>query len=172
MTEAGPEFVVAFREENALEEDIVISQPDITNVIRSKAAIFAAARVLVRKVGLEVDQIEHIYVAGGFGNYLDARRAIDIGLLPDVPVEKIEYIGNGSVQGANLVIRSTEAAREAERIAGSMTYIDLSTDNMFMDEYVQASFLPHTDARLFPSVQESLLQGADLISSGSTLRTV
>jgi len=169
MAEAGPEFVIAFQDENALDEDIVIAQPDISNVIRSKAAIFAAARVLVRKVGLEVGQIEHIYVAGGFGNYLDARRAIDIGLLPDVPVERIDYIGNGSVQGANLVIRSAEAGHEAERIARSTTYIDLSTDNTFMDEYVQASFLPHTDLRLFPSVQETILGGSDLISSGSSL---
>jgi len=169
-TETGPEFVIAFEEENALDEDIVITQPDITNVIRSKAAIFAAARVLVRKVGLEVNQIQRIYVAGGFGNYLDARRAIDIGLLPDVPVEKIRYIGNGSVQGANLVIRSVEAAHEAERIARTMTYVDLSTDNMFMDEYVQASFLPHTDVRLFPSVQESIVGRTDPISSGSLLR--
>ena len=170
-TETGPEFVIAFQDENALDEDIVIAQPDISNVIRSKAAIFAAARVLVRKVGLEVNEIEHIYVAGGFGNYLDARRAIDIGLLPDVPVEKIHYIGNGSVQGANLAIRSVEAARDAERIAQSMTYIDLSTDTMFMDEYVQASFLPHTDARLFPSVQESMARESDVVSSNTWLRT-
>ena len=170
-TETGPEFVIAFQDENALDEDIVIAQPDISNVIRSKAAIFAAARVLVRKVGLEVNEIEHIYVAGGFGNYLDARRAIDIGLLPDVPVEKIHYIGNGSVQGANLAIRSVEAARDAERIAQSMTYIDLSTDTMFMDEYVQASFLPHTDVRLFPSVQESMARESDVVSSNTWLRT-
>jgi len=153
MTELGPEFVVSFRDENALDEDLVITQPDIANVIRSKAAIFAAARVLLRKVGLEVDDIKRIYVAGGFGNYLDIGRAIDIGLLPDVPVDRVHYLGNGSVQGAKMVIKSSEANEHIERIADNMTYVDLSTDNMFMDEYVQASFLPHTNMELFPSVK-------------------
>ncbi len=152
VTETGPEFVVSAREENALDEDLVITQPDIDNIVRSKAAVFAAARVLLRKVGLEVNELKTIYVAGGFGNYLDVGRAVYIGLLPDVPVERIQYIGNGSVQGAKIVVQSTDAAREAERIANNMTYVNLSTDNMFMDEYVQASFLPHTDTNLFPSV--------------------
>ena len=151
-TELGPEFVVSFREDNALDEDLVITQPDIDNIIRSKAAIFAAARVLLRKVSLEVDDLTTIYVAGGFGSYLDVGRTVFIGLLPDVPVDRIHYIGNGSVQGAKMVIQSTDAARDVEQIANNMTYVDLSTDNMFMDEYVQASFLPHTNMELFPSV--------------------
>jgi len=155
-TDLGPEFIVSYSEDNAIDEDVVITQPDIDNVIRSKAAIFAAARVLLRKVGLEVNDIKVIHVAGGFGNYLDVRRAVDIGLLPDMPVDRIHYVGNGSVQGAKTVIQSAAAAADVERIADNMTYIDMSTDNLFMDEYIQASFLPHTNMELFPSVKQRL----------------
>jgi len=157
-TELGSEFVVSFRENNAFDEDLVITQPDIDNIIRSKAAVFAAARVLLRKVGLEVHDLKTIYVAGGFGSYLDVGRAVFIGLLPDAPDDSFHYIGNGSVQGAKIVIQSTDAACDIERIANNMTYVDLSTDNMFMDEYVQASFLPHTNMELFPSVMRWIEQ--------------
>lgn len=156
VTESGPEFVLCFKNECALDENIVITQPDISNILRSKAAIFAAARVLLRKVGLEIADINTIFVAGGFGSYLDVTRVVDIGLLPDVPPDRIHYIGNGSVQGAKMVVRSQDAANRIKDIAHNMTYVDLSTDNMFMDEYVQASFLPHTDIDLFPSVRQRL----------------
>ena len=91
-----------------------------------------------------------VYVAGGFGTYLDIRKAILIGLLPDVPPERVTLIGNGSVAGAKMTLLSYEVWRRAIEVAQKMTYRELSTDPAFMEEYVSAMFLPHTDCARFP----------------------
>jgi uncharacterized 2Fe-2S/4Fe-4S cluster protein (DUF4445 family) len=101
---------------------------------------------------LSFDDIEQVFIAGGFGNYLDLPAAVAIGLLPDIPLEKVKFIGNSSLSGAKLALLSREALDEVEKIAQKMTYIDLSSNNQFMDEYSSALFLPHTNVELFPSV--------------------
>jgi uncharacterized 2Fe-2S/4Fe-4S cluster protein (DUF4445 family) len=92
-------------------------------------------------------------IAGGFGNYLNIEDAIEIGLLPDISHDKYEFVGNTSVKGAQLSLLSREAFQETERIGKMMTYIELSSDNNFMEEFVAAMFLPHTDLNLFPSIK-------------------
>jgi len=149
----GIEFVLAYSDETAIERDIVITQPDINNLVRSKAAVYAGASVLIKSMDLSFDDLERVFIAGGFGNYLDLPAAISIGLLPDIPLHKISFIGNSSLSGAKLAILSGEAFAEVERIAQKMTYIDLSSNNQFMDEYSSALFLPHTNLELFPSVR-------------------
>ena len=130
---------------------IVITQADIANLIRSKAGVYAAIQILMESTGTAVDQLEAIYVAGGFGNYLDVRKAIDIGLLPDVPVERIHFVGNTSIAGAKMAAMSRHALAKAEDIAGRMTYFDLMNHPHYMDAFIQANFLPHTDLARFPS---------------------
>lgn len=132
--------------------EIYISQSDVTNLIRSKAAIYAACKMIMKAVELDFSAVENIYVAGGFGNHLDVGNAVSIGLLPDVPLEKIKFMGNTALRGARLAGLSGEASAEIARIAGMMTYYELSTDPAFMDEFVAASFLPHTHIEEFPSV--------------------
>jgi uncharacterized 2Fe-2S/4Fe-4S cluster protein (DUF4445 family) len=100
----------------------------------------------------KLDDLEAIYLAGGFGNFLDVRQAVTIGMLPDVPIEKIQFVGNTSIAGAKTVLLSQKALSTAEEIAKSMTYFDLMSHSGYMDEFVRASFLPHTDLSLFPSV--------------------
>lgn len=101
---------------------------------------------------LDVDYIDRVYIAGGFGNYINITDAINIGMLPDLPAEKYEYVGNSSIQGAMLVLLCREALLEAEELASRMTYIELSVGNLFMDEFISAVFIPHTDLSLFPSL--------------------
>jgi uncharacterized 2Fe-2S/4Fe-4S cluster protein (DUF4445 family) len=132
---------------------IVITQADISNLIRSKAGVFAAIKVLMKAMETETEDIETVYVAGGFGNFLNVRQAVVIGMLPDVPVEKIKFVGNTSIAGAKTVLLSKKAHETAEKIARSMTYFDLMTHPGYMDEFIMASFLPHTDLSLFPSAQ-------------------
>ena len=146
------EFVLAYADETAIDRDIVITQPDINNLVRSKAAVYAGASVLIKSMNLKFDDVERLFIAGGFGNYLDLPGAISIGLLPDIPLHKIRFIGNSSLSGAKLAILSKEAFAEVEKIAQKMTYIDLSSNSQFMDEYSSALFLPHTNLELFPSV--------------------
>ncbi|GAB4347497.1 MAG: ASKHA domain-containing protein [Candidatus Abyssubacteria bacterium] len=152
-TDDGIEFVLVRAEETAIGRDIVITQPDIDNLVRSKAAVYAGASVLIKSLGLTFEELEHLYIAGGFGNYLDLPAAVAIGLLPDIPLERIKFIGNSSLSGAKLAILSQEAFAEVEHIAQKMTYIDLSSNLQFMDEYSSALFLPHTNLELFPSVK-------------------
>jgi uncharacterized 2Fe-2S/4Fe-4S cluster protein (DUF4445 family) len=131
---------------------IVITQADIDNLIRSKAGVFAAIKVLMESTQAKPADLEAIYLAGGFGNFLNIRQAVTIGMLPDVPVEKIHFVGNTSIAGAKTILLSRKAQETAEQIAGSMTYFDLMSHPEYMEEFIRAKFLPHTDLSLFPSV--------------------
>lgn len=151
--ETGPEFVLAWHHETDLDSDVVITEADVKNLLRAKGAVFAGIRTLLQVMGLQVEDIERIYVAGGFGNYLNIRDAIEIGLLPDLPTDRYQFIGNSSVKGACMALLSQKAWAEVEDLAGMMTYIELSVGNMFMDEFISSLFIPHTDMTLFPSVE-------------------
>jgi uncharacterized 2Fe-2S/4Fe-4S cluster protein (DUF4445 family) len=151
--DGGPEFVLAWEDETELDSDIVITESDVKNLLRAKGAVFAGIRTLLITLGLEVEDIEKIYVAGGFGNYLNIRDAVVIGLLPDLPLERYQFIGNSSVKGACMSLLSQQAWVEAQDLAGKMTYIELSVGNLFMDEFISSLFIPHTDLSLFPSVE-------------------
>jgi len=133
-------------------QEIVITQADIENLIRSKAGVFAAIKVLMDSTQTKTEDIDAIYLAGGFGNFLNVQQAVTIGMLPDVPLEKIQFVGNTSIAGAKTVLLSREALEAAEQIAKSMTYFDLMSHPGYMDEFIRANFLPHTDLSLFPSV--------------------
>ncbi len=133
-------------------QEIVITQADIDNLVRSKAGVFAAIRVLMNSTQTKVEDIDTIYIAGGFGNFMNVQQAVTVGMLPDVPVEKIRFVGNTSIAGAKTVLMSRKALETAEKIANSMTYFDLMSHSGYMDEFVRANFLPHTDLSLFPSV--------------------
>ena len=155
--EEGAEFILAWKEETAgASGDIVITQADIDNLMRSKAAVYAAASVMMEKMGMTWDDIARIYVGGAFGNYLNIEKSVLIGLLPDLPLTKYRFIGNSSITGAKLAMLSTKALAKAEEIANKMTYIELSADNTFMEQFTAAIFLPHTDMSLFPSVGAKL----------------
>jgi len=133
--------------------EIVITQPDINNLVRSKAGVFAAIRVLMEATQTKPEDLDAIYLAGGFGNFLNIQQAVTIGMLPDVPLEKIQFVGNASIAGAKTVLLSRKALDTAEKIAKSMTYFDLMSHPGYMDEFIKAGFLPHTDLSLFPSVK-------------------
>jgi len=150
IDEEGPEFILHRGEV----KDIVLTEADIENILRAKAAIYAGMSVLLKEVGLSLDIVERIYIAGGFGNYLNVEKAIMIGMLPDMPLEKFSFIGNTSIAGAYLCLLSDKMRREAEDIAKKMTYVELSVSRGFMDEYMSALFLPHTNIDLFPSIKE------------------
>lgn len=136
--------------------EIVITQPDIDNLVRSKAGVFAAIRVLMDSTQTGPEDLDAVYLAGGFGNFLNVHQAVTIGMLPDVAAEKIQFVGNTSIAGAKAVLLSRKALETAEKIAQSMTYFDLMSHPQYMDEFMRAKFLPHTDLSLFPSVTEGL----------------
>lgn len=150
--EEGWEFVLVWGREAAHGNDIVILESDIQNILRAKGAIFAAVRSLLNHMGMTVDDLDEVLIAGGFGNSLNIRDAVTIGMLPDVTREKYRYVGNTSLKGAQMVLTSGDALKEVGEIAKGMTYLELSVGVGFMDEFVSALFLPHTDLTLFKSV--------------------
>jgi len=151
--EGRKEFVVADREGSDSSADIVITEADIENLKRAKAAIYSAAAILVRHMDLDFSKVRKIFIAGGFGTCVDMENAIAIGLLPDLDREKFEFIGNSALSGARQMLLSYEAAKVAEEIARKTTYFELSVDPGYMDEYMAALFFPHTDLARFPHVK-------------------
>lgn len=157
----GLEFVLFPGTETALGRDIVITEADISNLIHSKGSIYMAAESLLDHVGMTFDDLQHVYIAGGFGNYLKIEEGIRIGLLPDIDPAKFKYIGNGSVQGAKMALLSQEALRYIqEQIANAMTYLELSSYHKYMNEYSSCLFLPHTNIEKFPSLAKQPPEGA------------
>ena len=151
--ENGAEFVIAFKEETETFADIVISEADIENIKRAKAAIYSAAATLVKHMNLEFGQIKKIFIAGGFGTNIDVYNAVSIGLLPDLDISRFKFVGNSSLAGSRAILLSHEAMEKADEIAKKITYFELSVDNRYMDEYMAALFFPHTDLSKFPSVK-------------------
>ncbi len=147
-----PRYILVYAGETEMGEHITISESEIANLIKSKGAVFAAIKSLVDYVGLRFDQLVTIYVAGGFGSSLNIPKAIAIGLLPDIDTKNIQYIGNSALTGARMILLSKAAMQKSRVIARRMTNIELSNYPPFMNEFIASLFLPHTDAKLFPSV--------------------
>jgi len=131
--------------------DITINEKDLENLKYTKAAIFSGVMTLLRNTGVKFDEINKIFIAGGFGNFIDLESAILVGLFPDVEREKYKFIGNGSLDGAYRQLIDENARKTAENIASNVTYVDLSKDGNFVDEYSAALYFPHSRLDLFPT---------------------
>jgi len=154
MGEHGAEYVVAWGEDGR--PDIVLTEVDINNLMRAKGAVYAGFSTLLRSLELDFSMVEQILIAGSFGQYINLEKAIQIGLLPDLPWDRFRYLGNTSLLGAYQTLLCREMRETADQIAARMTYLELSADNRFMQEYTSALFLPHTDLEVFPSVKALL----------------
>ena len=149
-------YVLAFPEESETGREVSINEVDIDNFIRAKGAIFSASDTLLKSVDMTVDMIDHVYVAGGIGSGINMRNAVNIGMFPDVELAKFSYIGNSSLAGAYAMVLSDQATAKTTEVAANMTYLELSTYPGYMDSFVAACFLPHTDASLFPSCNQEV----------------
>jgi uncharacterized 2Fe-2S/4Fe-4S cluster protein (DUF4445 family) len=156
QSDDGRGFLIEAAERTASGEDLVITASDLENLVRTKAAIYAACARILDNVGLGWDAVTRVYIAGGFGRYIQIAGAVRIGMLPDLPHEKFRYIGNSALTGAYISLLSREQRDRLAEIAACTTYVDLSSDPRYMDSYVQAMFLPHTDRSLFPTVAREL----------------
>ena len=148
-------YVLATKEEAGSVKDIEINEVDIDNFIRAKGAIFSAIYTMLLSLDFDVSMIENVYVAGGIGSGINMENAINIGMFPDIGVEKYHYIGNSSLAGAYVMVLSEPAEEIVYELAKNMTYMELSTTPGYMDEFVSACFIPHTNANLFPNVKQA-----------------
>ena len=149
-------YILAFEEEAGSVKDVEITEVDIDNFIRAKGAIFSAIRTMLTSLDFDVSMIDDVYVAGGIGSGINMQNAVNIGMFPDIPIEKFHYIGNSSLTGAYLMLLSTPAEKKTYELAANMTYMELSTVPIYMDEFVGACFIPHTDTGMFPTVMEEI----------------
>ena len=148
-------YILANAAESETGREIAITEVDIESFIRAKAAIFSAIHTMLASLDMDVSVLEHVYVAGGIGSGINMENAVRIGMLPDIDRSLFEYVGNSSLAGAYAMTLSDAADEKIHELAQGMTYLELSTHPGYMDEFVAACFLPHTDAGLFPSsVQE------------------
>jgi uncharacterized 2Fe-2S/4Fe-4S cluster protein (DUF4445 family) len=166
----GPEYVVAWGEETAHGHDIAVSKVDIENLLRAKAAIYGGFNVLAQSVGVNLADVNRLLIGGSFGQYINVEKAVQIGLLPDLPAppgsaspwDRFQFLGNTAVRGAYMALLRRDVRARLTGIAGMMTYLELSADNSFYDAFTSALFLPHTDATLFPTVRATLAERSGL----------
>ncbi len=149
---SGYEYIVCRAAESGINEDIVLTEVDLDNILRAKAAMFSGYTCLLDKVGLKLEDLDRVIIAGAFGSFINLEHAITIGLLPDIPRDKFRFIGNGSLKGARLACIDGKLLERSRDIARSMMNIELSEDPSYMDNFMAALFFPHTRAELFPSI--------------------
>ena len=145
----GKEFVLAFEGELGATQDIALNETDIDNFIRAKGSIYSAYRTMLAAVGTEEADLDRVIIAGGIGSGINIEHAISLGMLPNLPREKFSYIGNSSLTGAAAMLVSQKAEEKVFELGRSMTYLELSMEPGYMEEFVAACFIPHTDASLF-----------------------
>jgi uncharacterized 2Fe-2S/4Fe-4S cluster protein (DUF4445 family) len=151
--EDGPEYVLVYAEDSALDRDITLTEPDVDNLMRAKGAMYAAYITLLESVGLTIHELDRVILAGGFGQSINVERAQIIGLLPELPAERFNFVGNGSLLGARLVALSNPLRQEVGDIVDKMTNFELSVAPGYMDNYTSSLFLPHTECeKLFPEI--------------------
>ena len=150
-TENGNEYVIAYAEDTEIGQDITLSEVDIDNLMRAKGAMFAGYVTLLESVGLRLQDLEQVILAGAFGSFVNIDNAIAIGLLPDLPRDRYQFVGNASLLGATLLAFSREMLEEELQVAKMMTNFELSETPGYMNQYIAALFLPHTQAEYFPS---------------------
>ena len=150
------EYVMAWQPDTQIDRDVVLTEIDIENLIRAKGAIYSGCMTLLEEVGMGVADIEHIILAGGFGSYVDLEKAMTIGLLPEIDPDRVTFIGNGSLMGAKMSALTNRIRRDVVDVTRMMTSFELSETPSYMDNYIAALFLPHTDMNQFPRVKQRL----------------
>ena len=155
--EHGGEYVIAWGDETQSGQDIVITRVDVDNLLRAKAAIYAGFTVLANSVGVPLEMVDQVLIGGAFGKYINVEKAVEIGLLPDMPWDRFHFLGNTAVKGAYFALLDRNLRERVKAIAARMTYIELSADNTFYEAFMSALFLPHTDITRFPTVEAAML---------------
>ena len=150
------EYVLAWKDDTQIDRDVVLTEIDIENLIRAKGAIYSGCMTLLTEVGMNIQDIEHIILAGGFGSYVDLEKAMVIGLLPEMDPAKVTFIGNGSLMGARMSSLTNRIRKDVVEVTAKMTNFELSDTPSYMDNYIAALFLPHTDINQFPKLKARL----------------
>jgi uncharacterized 2Fe-2S/4Fe-4S cluster protein (DUF4445 family) len=151
-------FVIAWRDESAIGRDITISEKDVQEILLAKAAIRSGIAILMKEKGVREEEIDHLYIAGAFGEYLNPQSALFIGLIPDVPLNRISFVGNTAIIGAKMCLLSRSMRRIADELSQKIRYVELTAHPDFHREFVDALFIPHRDLSRYPTVMKYISQ--------------
>ncbi|ABL78781.1 ASKHA domain-containing protein [Thermofilum pendens] len=143
--ERGMEFVVAWAKETSIGRDIVFTEKDVEQVLLAKAAVSSAARTLMKMRGFKAEELEEVVVAGSFGSSLNVENALEIGLLPPVPPEKVWFAGNTAVGGAVLALVSEEALSELDEILSKVEFVEFAASPEWKAEFMNSLFIPYRE---------------------------
>lgn len=149
-------FVIARKDEAAINRNITVSNKDISEIQLAKSAMHTGCEVLIQKKGIGEKDIDHAYIAGAFGNYLNPGNAKTIGLIPDIPTEKITFAGNTALAGAKMALTSRTIKRLADNLSRQIKYVELMVEEGFKREFIASILLPHKDLNKYPSVMREL----------------
>jgi uncharacterized 2Fe-2S/4Fe-4S cluster protein (DUF4445 family) len=141
QAEDGPEYVLAWADETAIGQDIVVNQGDIRAVQLAKGAMYAGAKLMMRRLG--IDELDRVILAGAFGSYIDSTQAMIMGLFPDCELEKVYAVGNAAGDGARIALLNVDKRKEANEVARRVEYVELTVEKAFEREFAQAMYFPH-----------------------------
>jgi uncharacterized 2Fe-2S/4Fe-4S cluster protein (DUF4445 family) len=140
-TENGWEYIVAWAEETSIGRDIPMTQQDVRQIQLAKAALFVAARTLLKRSGLQTP--DKIILAGGFGSYIDKEKAMLIGLIPDCELDRVYAVGNAAGDGARIALLNVEKRNEIDSVTRRVERFELPTDPEFQNQFMLATSFPH-----------------------------
>jgi len=147
----GQKAFVLVSEVEGAARDIAITQKDIREIQLAKAAIYTGCSILMKKRRIQPRNIKKLYVAGAFGNYINLTNAKMIGLLPDIPTERVTLVGNAAGAGARMALISKKMRQIAVNVSRKVDYLELASEPDFQSEFTAAMFFPHQDLDRFPS---------------------
>jgi uncharacterized 2Fe-2S/4Fe-4S cluster protein (DUF4445 family) len=153
QTTDGPAYMPASGAETENGRDLLVTETEIGVFLKSKAAMYTILQVICNQVGIGLQDIQRIFVAGAFGNHIDPAMAIAIGMLPDLPPKMYEGVGNSAGKGAVMALLDRSVPTVVGDVLNRVTYVELNVNMELMQAFRGALFLPHTDPRLFPSVK-------------------
>jgi len=145
-----PEYILAWKHETSVEQDIVVNQQDVRAIQLAKGALYSGCLIMMRKLG--VTSFDRLAIAGAFGSHIDKEEAMVIGMIPDCDLKKVEYIGNAAGDGARIALLNTDKRKEANDVARRVEYVELALEEDFNDRFGEAMQFPHMfDA--FPHIE-------------------
>ncbi|MFC1584071.1 ASKHA domain-containing protein [Fibrobacterota bacterium] len=147
------QYVLLKRNEKRNKSMIFISEADIENIITAKAAIFAAMKIMLHRLDMQFSDIDVFFLAGAFGKHININNAINIGLIPNIPRERVKFAGNTSLMGAKIAALHREGFKKTREIEENTTYYDLMGADDYVEEFQKAMFLPHTDIEYFSGAE-------------------
>jgi uncharacterized 2Fe-2S/4Fe-4S cluster protein (DUF4445 family) len=160
-------YILATGDQTATGKPILVTQDDVRGIQLAKAALYAGAKLLMLRAGVET--VDRVVLAGAFGSYIDPRYAMILGLIPDCDLVKVYAVGNAAGDGARIALLNREKRKEAQTVAHWVKYVETAVDPDFQNEFVDALHLPHaSDA--FPHLVGLLPEETEMAENGRVRR--